>query len=147
MGDVTIRRALETDQPLIRQMIKQEDLDPTLLDWPQFLIAEKNGEVLGIGQVRPYPKCRELGSLAVKKEYRGTGVGEMLVKALLANETGDVYLECEVHNVTYYNRFGFVKIPWWQAPPPLRYKVFLVGAIGMVRGYKMAAMVRRQGTG
>jgi len=141
---VTIRRAVEADQAIIKQMVKDEDLDPTSLNWPQFLIAEAAGEIVGIGQIRPYPKCRELGSIAVKKEHRGNGVGSAVIQALLAGETGDVYLECEAHNVTYYNRFGFVKIQWWQTPPPLRYKHLLISALGRVMGYRMAVMVRRK---
>ncbi len=141
---VTIRRAVEADQVVIKQMVKDEELDPTSLNWSQFLIAEDAGEIVGIGQIRPYPKCRELGSIAVKKEYRGNGVGGAIIRALLVEETGDVYLECEVHNVTYYNRFGFVKIRWWQAPPPLRYKNLLISALGRLMGYRMAVMVRRK---
>lgn len=143
---VTIRRATESDQAIIKQMVKDEDLDPTSLNWQQFLMAEDAGEIVGIGQVRPYPKGRELGSIAVKKEYRGKGVGGTIIRALLEQEKGDVYLECEAHNVTYYSRFGFVKISWWQAPPPLRYKHLLIKGLGYLRGYRMAVMKRAAGT-
>jgi amino-acid N-acetyltransferase len=141
MSDVQIRKATENDQAIIRQMVKEERLDPTSLNWPQFLVAEEAGAVIGIGQIRPYPKCRELGSLAVKEAYRKQGVGERLVEALLANESGDVYLECLSHNEHYYAKFGFQRIAWWQAPMPLRLKVGF-GVIGRLFGFRVIAMKR-----
>ncbi len=141
MSDVQIRKAGEADQVIIRQMVKQAQLDPSALEWSHFLIAEDGGEIVGIGQIRPYPKCRELGSLVVKEDYRKQGVGEMLVKALLASESGDVYLECLIHNERYYGKFGFERIPWWQAPMPLKLKVAF-GQIGRLFGYRVIAMKR-----
>ena len=142
MSDVRIRPAVANDQAAIKQIIKDEHLDPSALDWSHFLIAEAEGEIVGIGQIRPYPKCRELGSLVVKSPYRGTGVGVMLVNALLEHETGDVYLECQIKNETYYNRFGFQKIPWYQAPPPLKYKAFIGAVFLRVFGIHIIAMKR-----
>lgn len=129
MSDVEIRRAQAEDEATIKQMVKEEQLDPTSLKWQQFMIAEKDGEVVGIGQVRLYSRCHELGSLAVKKEYREQGVGGMLIKALLENESGDVHLECLPHNINYYGKFGFKRIPWWRAPMPLILKIVLVNVV------------------
>jgi amino-acid N-acetyltransferase len=108
--------------------VKDEQLDPTALHWSHFVVAEHDGEIVGIGQVRPYPRCRELGSLAVRKDYRVQGVGSMIVRALLEKEKGDVYLECEAFNEGYYVRFGFERISWYRAPYPLNLKTGLGGA-------------------
>lgn len=140
MSDVQIRSATAADQATIKQMVRDEHLDPSALDWSHFLVAEVDGKIVGIGQIRPYPKCRELGSLIVKSTYRGTGVGTLLVKALLASESGDVYLECQIKNETYYNRFGFKRIAWHQAPPPLKYKAFIGGVLLPVIGIHIIAM-------
>lgn len=142
MSDVTIRPAAPADQTTIRQMVKDERLDPTALDWSHFLVAEDAGHIVGIGQIRPYPKCRELGSLVVKADYRGQHVGERLIAALLAQESGDVYLECEQKNETYYNRAGFRRIPWHQAPMPLKLKTLIGGTIIRLFGFRIIAMKR-----
>jgi amino-acid N-acetyltransferase len=142
MTDVQVRRATADDQPIIKQMVKDEGLDPTSLNWSQFLIAHNDGEIVGIGQIRPYPKCRELGSLVVREAYRKQGVGELLVDALLANETGDVYLECLSHNEHYYEKFGFKRIPWWQAPMPLKLKAGMGQTVGRLLGFRVVAMKR-----
>lgn len=141
MSDVAIRRATADDQELIRQMVREENLDPTALNWPNFLIAEHDGQIAGIGQIRPYPRCRELGSLVVKEAYRQQGVGGLLVRALLEQETGDVYLECLLHNEPYYAKFGFVRIAWWRVPMPLKLKVLLGNVIGRpLMGIRVVAM-------
>lgn len=111
MSSIRIRPAVEADQETIQQMVKAEQLDPTSLHWSHFLVAEQDGQTVGIGQIRPYPRCRELGSLAVRKEFRRQGIGAMLINALLEKERGDVYLECVSHNEGYYGKFGFTRIP------------------------------------
>ena len=142
MSDVLIRPAVAGDQPTIKQMVRDEYLDPSALDWSHFLVAVMNGEIVGIGQVRPYPDCHELGSLVVKKLYRGAGLGAKLVNALLERESSDVYLECQVKNETYYNRFGFHKIPRNEAPMTLRRKNLVVTVVMLVLGIKIIVMKR-----
>jgi N-acetylglutamate synthase-like GNAT family acetyltransferase len=142
MSDLHIRPATAADQPLIRQWVRREQLDPTTLQWQNFLMAERAGEVVGFGQVRPYPRCRELGSLVVHPEYRGQHIGEALVQALLAREAGIVYLECEQHNEAFYARFGFRRIPWHAAPPPLRWKNLFGSLLARLAGYHVIAMQR-----
>ena len=65
MPTIEIRPALESEQETIKQMVRAEQLDPTALHWSHFKVAEQDGQIIGIGQIRPYPRCRELGSLIV----------------------------------------------------------------------------------
>ena len=145
MPTLQIRAALETDQETIKWMVREEQLDPTALHWSHFVVAENDGQVVGIGQIRPYPGCRELGSLVVKEAFREQGVGAMIVNALLEKETGDVYLETEIGNERYYARFGFVRIPWYRAPYPLNIKSGLGGIIiRLIFKVKIIVMKRPQ---
>ncbi len=141
----TIRRATAADQDTIRAMVRAAGLDPTALHWSHFYMAERGGEVVGIGQVRPAPRCRELGSLVVRKDLRGQGIGGQIIEAILASEPGDVYLECRARLASYYARFGFEEIPWQQAPMPLKLKAGTGHLIGGLFGFKGAVMVRRGG--
>jgi amino-acid N-acetyltransferase len=145
MPTIQIRPAREAEQETIKQMVRDAQLDPTALHWSHFKVAEQDGQIIGIGQIRPYPRCRELGSLVVLKPFRKLGVGGMLIHALLENEIGDVYLETDSHNEAYYGKFGFMRIPWYQAPYPLNLKVTLVGSIiRVVFRVRIIAMKRTQ---
>jgi len=140
---MTIRPAAEADQALIRQMVVNEaGLDPTSLGWSHFVIAEMDGQVVGLGQIRPYPGCPELGSIFTRPEYQGRGIAAAVIRRLVDDWPlpGPIYLECEGHNVTYYHRFGFKEIPWQQAPMPLRLKAGVGAFIARIFGFKMAVM-------
>ncbi len=142
MSDIHIRPAIENDQATIKQMVKDARLDPSSLHWSHFVVAEHGGQIVGIGQVRPYPKCRELGSLVVQEAFRKQGVGAQIVQALLAQEMGDVYLECLSHNEHYYGRFGFHTIRWWQAPMPLKLKSGIGSIVGRLFRVRLITMKR-----
>ncbi len=103
-----IRPARPTDQAAIRQMIRAARLAPFNLQWPAFLVAVREGRVIGVGQVKAHRDgSRELASLAVAPGDQGQGVGSALVQALLERETGPVYLFCRAELEGFYARFGF----------------------------------------
>lgn len=140
---VTVRRATPADQTTIRRLVRGAQLDPTALHWSHFVVAEIDGAgSVGIGQVRPYPRCPELGSLVVRKRFRGRGIAAAIIHALLESEPGTVYLECQVHMVPYYERFGFQEIPWYRAPMPLKLKAGMGALLGRLFGFRIAAMQR-----
>jgi len=138
--DLNIRPARADDQDMLRAMVKQAGLDPTDLNWPNFLIAENGGTVVGIGQVRP--KTPELGSLIVVPKRRGKGIGGALVEALAATVDGPIYLECRSTLVHYYSRFGFEEILPREAPMPLRLKATIGSRLAGLFGMRLAVMVR-----
>jgi amino-acid N-acetyltransferase len=119
---LTIRRATEADAPTIRQMVRVEGLDPTSLKWPNFLIAEVGGQITGIGQIKHYPGCEELGSLIVLEPYRGQGIAAALIKQLEAGAGRPLHLLCEWHMGSFYDRFGYRTIAWAAAPWVLKLK-------------------------
>jgi amino-acid N-acetyltransferase len=121
-------------------MVRGESLDPTALHWSHFLIAEDAGQTVGIGQIRPYPNCRELGSLVVLESHRGQGVGALLIEALLKDEPGPVFLECLAYRKAYYSKFGFQRVPWWATPMPLKLKAAFGGVFGRLFGYRVITM-------
>lgn len=120
---VEIRPATQNDTSTIRKMISSENLDPTSLNWRHFLIAEADNQIVGIGQIKVYPGCQELGSLVVDKAYRNQGIGEQLINALEQKAGRPLYLLCESTMEAYYARFGYKTITWWQAPAFLKLKL------------------------
>lgn len=138
-----LRPARPVDQQTIRALVRSEGLDPTGLTWEHFTVAEADGEIIGAGQIRPYPRCRELGSLVVRPAWRRRGVGERLVRAILATEIGDVYLECPQQMAPYYARFGFEPTPLGQTPMPLKLKAAAGKVLMRLMRDRLVVMVRR----
>ena len=118
---VILRPAVVADQPAIQRMIRAARLNPLNLHWSNFLVAEDGDSMIGVGQVRPYRDgSRELASIAVVPERQGQGIGSLIVKGLVARETGRLVLICADTNEDFYARFGFRRIASRQLPLLLR---------------------------
>lgn len=118
-----LRAARASDGPMIRQMIASEHLDFTSLNWRRFLIAEVDHQPVGIGQVKVYPGCYELGSLVVLPAYRGKGIASLLMAALESRAPRPLYLLCESYMESFYSRHGYRTVSYWQAPLALKFKL------------------------
>ena len=141
---ISLRPAAAADASTIRSMILREGLDPSTLDWRNFIVAcddakGKGSEIVGMAQIKPYADCREFGSLAVKPSHRERGIGGMLIRALAAKEPGDVWLLCRDARVPYYAKFGFALMSHRDAPKTLQKKLRLARLFGMF-GVKVVCM-------
>jgi N-acetylglutamate synthase-like GNAT family acetyltransferase len=126
---VTIRPARQEDQETIVSLIRQGKLNPRNLHWQNFLVAEEDGRVVGIRQVKVYADgTREAASGFVLPEYRRQGISVLLMNELLARETGPVYTMVNQKRAPYYEQFGFRRVDVSQLPADLR-KEYRVGTI------------------
>jgi N-acetylglutamate synthase-like GNAT family acetyltransferase len=130
-----IRRAVQADQASITSIVRAAGINPLDLRWPRFLVANQGGRVIGVVQMKPHGDgSRELASLAVVPECRDQGVGSALVEAILASETGPVYLTCADRLEGYYVRFGFRSLEPAEMPPYFRRLSLLTRVLGAVLG-------------
>jgi amino-acid N-acetyltransferase len=120
---VNIRPAMEGDHLVIRKMVRDARLDPSTVQWQNFLVAETEGQIVGIGQIKPYPDCQELGSLVVLPAYRNHGVAGALIHELESRAQRPLYLICLQKMQPYYERFGYRVIGWQDTPNTLRNKL------------------------
>ena len=68
------------------------------------------GKVVGVGQVKEHRDgSRELASIAVRPNYRKKGIASLVIKRLLAQETGRLYLVCQNELEDFYIQFGFFR--------------------------------------
>lgn len=75
-------------------------------------LATVNGEPAGASRWRKTDKGYKLERFAVHKNFRGFGVGQALVKAVLNDlpaDAGYVYLHAQTPAVSLYERFSFEK--------------------------------------
>src|SRR5919108_1875715 len=105
---ISIRRALEADQTTIVSLIRQAKINLRNLHWQNFLVAEENGQVVGIRQVKVHSQgTREVASGFVLPEYRRQGISARLMNELLAREAGPLYTMVNQKWAPYYERFAF----------------------------------------
>ena len=115
----TIRPATEADQSTIRRLIKEANLNPMSLNWTNVMVAEEDGAIVGLGQVKAHGDgSRELASIAVVPARQGQGIGRALIETLLAREPRAVlYLTCRRELEGFYQRFGFRTLERAEYPP------------------------------
>ena len=105
---VTVRRAQEPDQTAITAMIRRARLNPAGLHWERFMVAEDDGRIVGVAQVRLHRDgAHELASLAVAPEVRGRGIATLLIDALVRAETSDLYTLIDRPYADHFRRWGF----------------------------------------
>ena len=127
--DIAIRPARQEDQETIVSFIRQAKLNPRNLHWQHFLVAENDGEIVGIRQVKVYSQgTREVASGFVLPQYRRQGISARLMKALLAREAGPLYTMVNEKRSSYYEQFGFRRVDVSQLPPDFR-KEYRIGRI------------------
>ena len=145
---ISIRPASAADQPAITAIVRAARINPRDLDWRRFLVAEEQGRVVGVGQVKPHgDRSRELASLAVIPERQGQGVGGALVRALLTREPGPVHLMCMDWLEPYYQRYGFRRLGRDELPPSLRFVGRLAPALAFISslfGKRLQPIVMRR---
>jgi N-acetylglutamate synthase-like GNAT family acetyltransferase len=141
---VKIRPAIEQDQPTIRRLIKDARLNPMGLDWPHFVVAEQDGAVAAVGQVKTHGDgSRELASIVVVPARQGQGIGSAVIGTLLAGNPGGVlHLTCRRELQGYYERFGFRRLDRADYPPYFGRLIPLVNLLGRFAGTRILVMRR-----
>jgi len=82
-------------------------------DESNHFLATVNGEPAGASRWRKTEKGYKLERFAVLKKFRGIGVGQQLVKAVLNDlpkGAEHVYLHAQIQAVSLYEKFSFEKI-------------------------------------
>jgi amino-acid N-acetyltransferase len=103
-----IRPARPTDQSTIKTIVRQAGINPLSLHWPDFLVAEIDSQIIGIGQVKSHGDgTRELASIAVLPAYQRQGIASAIIQALLAREGRPLFLTCRDRLESFYTPFGF----------------------------------------
>lgn len=128
---VRILPACPEDMPFIAKEVKRLGLDVEGLENHQFLVAKEGERIVGFGRMKHYGEIYEMASLGVMEDFRGRGIGRMLVEALLDHfPSKEVYLVTDIPS--FFEKFGF-KVTC-DVPPPIadKIKYFCAGTVAMV---------------
>ena len=120
--EVDIREARTSDVTPIRSLVDTYSGDRILLskatvtlfeDVQEFYVAEVDGVVVGCGALHVlWEALAEVRTLAVDKEFRGRGIGDLLLRRLLqqARHLGVSRVFCLTFEVAFFSRHGFTEI-------------------------------------
>jgi N-acetylglutamate synthase-like GNAT family acetyltransferase len=126
---IIIRPAVQSDQPTIETFIRQAKINPRNLHWEHFLIAEEDGQIVGIRQVKVHAQgTREVASGFVLPGHRRRGISAQLMNEILAREKGTLYLMTAKRRKKYYELFGFRDVKLAELPSDF-YREYLIGKI------------------
>ena len=117
VSKVTDPAELEKVFAIRREVFVGEQNCPPELEWEfedesNHFLAKVDGEPAGACRWRKTDKGYKLERFAVLKKFRGFGVGQELVKAVLADLPPDavyVYLHAQIQAVSLYEKFNFEK--------------------------------------
>ncbi|WP_242691529.1 GNAT family N-acetyltransferase [Desertivirga arenae] len=113
---VSSKEDLETVFAIRKKVFVEEQNCPPELEWEfeeesVHFLATVNSQPAGAARWRQTDKGYKLERFAVLQEFRGLGVGQKLVEAVLADlpaEAVYVYLHAQVTAVGLYKKLGFV---------------------------------------
>lgn len=130
-----IRPATEADRAAILGLMRPRDYNRINLRPTCFLVAEDAGRVIGVGQIKRHRDgTPELASLVVAAERRGEGIGQALVRALVARHHGPLYLFCLASLASFYATLGFQRVERRQLPLMLALIHMLGNVLGRLPG-------------
>ncbi|QKJ30553.1 GNAT family N-acetyltransferase [Mucilaginibacter mali] len=117
VSKVTDPADLEKVFAIRREVFVVEQDCPPELEWEfedesTHFLATVDGEPAGACRWRKTDKGYKLERFAVLKKFRGFGLGQELVRTVLADLPDDanyIYMHAQLPAVTLYQRFGFEK--------------------------------------
>lgn len=120
--NLTLRTAGEADSEAIRNLLESSGLPVSDLSAAraEFVIASRNGEVIGIGALQHFGSAALLRSVAVATQWRGSGVGRLVVAELEHRARAAGIAELILLTLTardFFGRLGYTAKDRAQVPP------------------------------
>jgi amino-acid N-acetyltransferase len=122
---VRVRAALQPDFRDIRILVEESGLPVSGvgLGVGRFDVAEETGRIVGTIGLERYGRVGLLRSAAVAADFRGRGVGQLLVEHAMESAGADGIERLYLLTTTaapYFSRLGFIRIPRSTVPPEIR---------------------------
>ena len=142
---IMIRPARGEDQRVIQALVRSERLNPTRLNWPNFVVAAEESGLVGAVQLRTHSDgSREIGSLIVRKEWRGQGIASRMIDALISRDDGRLLVITNENIAALFERRGFRRIEPDAVPAAIRrnYRIGrLAGIMSLLKFRRMRRLV------
>jgi len=122
IAGLTLRAATAADAEIVRELLMRSALPVTDLDSarPQFVVATREGQVIGTGALERFGDVALLRSVAVESQWRGSGVGRVIVEELERRASAQGLRELILLTLTareFFERLGYLTRDRAQVPP------------------------------
>ncbi len=102
---VEIRRVVFIDEQSVPEEIEIDGLDPAC----RHFLALADGRAVGTARLKAIAGGVKIQRVAVLREARGTGVGRLLMIAMMkAAPPGSILLDAQTSALSFYEKLGFV---------------------------------------
>ena len=102
---ISLQKPTEKEFQQICGYISEFELDNRDLQKEQFIVAMRNGELVGFGRLRQHDDCIELCSLGVVTPHRKQGIGRAIVKEL--NNFNNLFYDAPVNKIPSIVKRGY----------------------------------------
>lgn len=125
MSDVQVRPATLTDLPAVEDLLIRSDLplDGVRESLMSFVVAERDGKLVGVAGLELCGDDGLLRSAAVDPEWRGRGLGRTLVERVIFNAESSGLRALYLLTTTaesYFPAFGFHETTRAAVPPGIQ---------------------------
>jgi N-acetylglutamate synthase-like GNAT family acetyltransferase len=136
-----IRNATAYDQDALLGLMAGERLRPYDRDWRNFVLAEHDGRIVGVGQVRQHADgARELGALVIETAHRNRGLASRLVGALMSrHHDGQIYIITDRQHAEHFTQWDFSPVKPRETP----FCICINYYVGQMAGWLNAKLERR----
>lgn len=120
--NLTLRSANEADARVIRDLLERSGLPAGDLNAarPEFVVANTAERIVGIGALEHFGSAALLRSVAVEPQWRGSGIGRLIVEELERRARGANINELILLTLTaqdFFQRLGYGAKNRSQVPP------------------------------
>lgn len=125
MSEITLRTPTAAEGDVIHNLLERSGLPTGDLRTarPEFVVATRNGHIIGIGALEHFGSAALVRSVAVEAQSRGTGVGRLIVEELERRARTASISELILLTLTardFFERLGYNTKERGEVPPAVR---------------------------
>lgn len=113
-----LRNGTEADRQALQTLLENNQMEVDI-NPAEFLLAEINGELAGAARLEHENSHVYLRPVVVDSKWHGKNIGSALIRSI-AQGVDMLYVVSRGKSTGFYQKLGFLPIPWEQVPERYR---------------------------